>query len=517
MRALTSPRNYLATLLIATLLAFTGLELFQPQVLAATNLTDCTEQGLKNALAVGGSITFGCSGTITLTTTPSAGIVIATNTSLDATGQNVTINGANNKRIFTVNLAVSFSLKGLTLTGGKTGGTEAGGAINNNGTLSLTKVTISNSSANEGGAINNLGTLNISTSTFSGNSAANSGGAIINGGILTITDSTFSGNSAANSGGAIDHMTDNLVITGSTFSDNTAGAVGGAILNDGVAHVTNTTFSANAAAPTNGGKGGAIYNAWQIVFSHVTFANNTANQGGGLYLDLGTGTTLENSLIANSPNGQNCTGVINIIRGGNLQWPGTSCGATILSQDPKLGALADNGGPTRTHLLQTGSAAIDLGQFSLCVGKDQRGNPRPVGPSCDSGAVEVGLTLVPIEVTQPNDRGMLLDGNVTGTLSNALKNAASGQTIVFNLTGGANTVRVSGELPPLKAGVRIQGECINGRPSIIIDGSGTTGVVRGLVLVGLNSLSGIELRGFRGKLLTVSGKGNQLRCSKADR
>jgi hypothetical protein len=46
------------------------------------------------------------------------------------------------------------------------------------------------------------------------------------------------------------------------------------------------------------------------------------------------------------------------------------------SVDPMLGPLASNGGPTQTHLPQTGSPAIDHG-FSNGLTNDQRGQPRP--------------------------------------------------------------------------------------------------------------------------------------------
>ena len=48
----------------------------------------------------------------------------------------------------------------------------------------------------------------------------------------------------------------------------------------------------------------------------------------------------------------------------------------ILGVDPKLGALADNGGPTRTHALLAGSLAIDHGTNNGAPGVDQRGLSR---------------------------------------------------------------------------------------------------------------------------------------------
>jgi uncharacterized repeat protein (TIGR01451 family) len=62
----------------------------------------------------------------------------------------------------------------------------------------------------------------------------------------------------------------------------------------------------------------------------------------------------------------------------------------------KLGPLLDNGGPTDTHALLAGSAAIDGGE-SLCPDDpifptvDQRGVPRPSG-DCDVGAYELVKT-----------------------------------------------------------------------------------------------------------------------------
>jgi len=53
-----------------------------------------------------------------------------------------------------------------------------------------------------------------------------------------------------------------------------------------------------------------------------------------------------------------------------------------------LGPLADNGGPTLTHMLLSGSPAIDAGQCINGVTTDQRGLPRFQGTACDIGAVE---------------------------------------------------------------------------------------------------------------------------------
>ena len=74
----------------------------------------------------------------------------------------------------------------------------------------------------------------------------------------------------------------------------------------------------------------------------------------------------------------------------------------IVTSDPLLGSLADNGGFTRTLLPAPGSAAIDAGNDASCTAQDQRGIQRPQGWHCDIGAVEVGGQPV-LSVSDGND------------------------------------------------------------------------------------------------------------------
>ena len=62
--------------------------------------------------------------------------------------------------------------------------------------------------------------------------------------------------------------------------------------------------------------------------------------------------------------------------------------AASQSTDPLLGTLQDNGGPTDTLALQTGSPAIDAGTDTGCPAADQRGTARPQAAACDIGAFE---------------------------------------------------------------------------------------------------------------------------------
>jgi hypothetical protein len=80
-----------------------------------------------------------------------------------------------------------------------------------------------------------------------------------------------------------------------------------------------------------------------------------------------------------------------------LRWPSTDTSCVGAFGDPKLAALANNGGATQTMAIQTGSAAIDKGSCTdtsgATIATDQRGTARPIGLSCDVGAYESAFSL----------------------------------------------------------------------------------------------------------------------------
>ena len=95
-------------------------------------------------------------------------------------------------------------------------------------------------------------------------------------------------------------------------------------------------------------------------------------------------------IAANHP--YNCGGTF-VDDGHNLTFGDPTCPGP--EADPKLGPLRDNGGPTQTIALGTGSAAVDLiPPASGCPPTDQRGVARPQGTGCDAGAYELAPPLI---------------------------------------------------------------------------------------------------------------------------
>ena len=296
-----------------------------------------------------------------------------------------------------------------------TAGNNRGGIFNDSGELTLINSAVLRNSisgnppdpnGNAGGIENFVGTLTIINSTLSGNSAPRyAGGINTYGGTITLTDSALSDNHAGTLGGGIANS-GALTIINSTLSGNSAGTLGGGIRNvtgpfdTGQITLTNSTLSNNSADS----QGGGISNAAPLTLTNTTLSNNTAAAGGGLYVSNHPAApiTLFNTIIANSPVGGDCGGdteyIANLTDSGYNLDSDATCNLTASNKslpntDPRLNALADNGGPTQTHALLGGSPAIDRippdsNGCGTTITTDQRGVARPQGGGCDIGAYE---------------------------------------------------------------------------------------------------------------------------------
>jgi hypothetical protein len=231
--------------------------------------------------------------------------------------------------------------------------------------------------------------------TVSGNTASNAGGGISNIGRATLINSTVSGNSSLNWGGGVMNNSAgdpgaNLTLINSTVSGNHADRDGGGIYNGdtSAASLFNSTIANNVA----------------------DFEDNDEGEGGGIF-SVGAITLTNTILSGNSHPGplepvlDDCKGVLQL-QGYNLIRSTTGCtlqndnSTNLKDVNPNLGVLANNGGPTLTHALTAGSAAIDAANPAGCLDAtgailltDQRGFFRHVDggigqPRCDIGAFE---------------------------------------------------------------------------------------------------------------------------------
>ena len=241
-----------------------------------------------------------------------------------------------------------------------------------------------------------------------------------------------------------------LTIINSLISSNYNPSGGGAIMlgNGGIGAITNTTFSGNVA----GGAGGAVYtqDAASLSLDSCTITGNTAGEygGGGIHNFAGsTSYDVRNCVVAGNTAdvGPDCYGPIASL---DFNLIGNTNGCTITgttthdiyNQDPLLGPLADNGGPTWTHALLAGSPAIDHGS-SNGLTTDQRGKTRPCNfastPDADDGSDIGAFEVQGRSVTTLDDSG-------PGSLRQAIAEAAPGDTIDFAVTG--TITLTSGEL-----------------------------------------------------------------------
>ena len=249
-----------------------------------------------------------------------------------------------------------------------------------------------------GGVFNFFGTLTLINSTLSGNAAFDSGGGVFNtaNALLTLINSTISGNSAPVGGGVANHG--NATVTNSTLSGNSVGGSGGGVINGGNLTVTNSTLSGNSATA-----GGGVANTGAITLNRTLVSGNTAP----------TGSEIANfaTIIPDNFNLFGFSGVAGV----SGFAPGVTDvvpGAGVIL-DNILSPLANNGGPTLTHALVTGSPAVDASPANGdCQPTDQRGITRPQGAACDIGAFE--FTVMP--PTLPSPQTPSVCGGVTATL-----------------------------------------------------------------------------------------------------
>jgi hypothetical protein len=262
------------------------------------------------------------------------------------------------------------------------------------GTLTIAELTIANGSSEGRGACIDVdgGTLALRDSRVTSCSGFNGGGIAVDGGTARLDRVLVDANSAGNSGAGLINSESVVAINDSTFSGNVAVQAGGGV----------ATF---------GHDGGGV--ATTTLIHSSTLADNGAETGANLFnagdSDPLVETFLTHVLLAN-PRGvvDDCGGSEAVTSQGYNLATDASCALAAIGDQPSTAAgieatLEDNGGPTATHRLLAGSAAIDGGNPAGCTDTigvayefDQRGPgfPRRTNGNgdlqfeCDIGAYE---------------------------------------------------------------------------------------------------------------------------------
>jgi hypothetical protein len=358
------------------------------------------------------------------------------------------------------------------------------------GTANIINSSVSNNTGGGSGAGISLhinDTLTVVGSSLSGNLSNGAGAAIYEtgaGSTVTISNSTIANNSASGSGGGLTFGIVNPNITNSgtvdisnsTLSANTTGNNGGALIAtnfNGTIKLTNCTIAKNIASGSGGSGGGILLQGFQGAMnlaSCTVTANSSsstviaAGYGGGGIADFGgSGSVNLDSTIVSGNSAVNGSSDIAAPNGVALSTTHAAIGNTTgftysagpgdlpVGANLHLLALANNGGPTQTVALGTGSAAIDAGDPSTTLTTDQRGFARVYGPAPDIGAYEVQpMKVAGVQVNDgSSQRSEVRSISVTfsGPVSFAGGNAAAAfqlqhvqdSTNINNLTAAVST------------------------------------------------------------------------------
>jgi hypothetical protein len=414
--------------LAATLVSGTAAQARDPIVV--TNTDDTGTGSLRDAVtqangALGlDSITFasGVTGTITL----GQEIPITDQVIINGPGQrNLTISGNDHSRIFDINATAT--ILGFTFTGGKDVG---GGAIKvdsgTNLSLGFSTITGNDATTGVGGGIWGAGDdvdIAVSQSTISGNKGAKGGGIYSSGahGYTKVLASTLSGNQATTDAGG-----------GGIFSSGGTTAGTERYLSLGQATLANNTAVAGGYASGGGVRAlhGTVYLRDAIV------GHNNAVVTGSRDISLGTGADIDAafSLV------QDASGL-----------PASN----ITGQDPKLGPLQNNGGPSDTLMPAADSPVIDKGSTGI-QDHDQRGLPLKfdfpgIANSSETGAdaSDIGAVERQAPVVSSVSPGSALPGSSV-TISGTNLDGAS--QVLFGSTPAAFVTQPDGSLSAVVPG-----------------------------------------------------------------
>lgn len=255
-------------------------------------------------------------------------------------------------------------------------------------------------------------------------------------------------------GGAI-YTTETLLMTNCTVTDNTASGLSSLNSGGGImalyCTIINSTITGNSA--TNGG--GLYINAEGIIKNSILWGN-TATSTIGKDLMLNDIVSAYNSIIGNAAHAFNHTPIINVSE-------------HVTNVNPLLNQAANNGGPTVTISIQSGSPAINAGITGSDIpNTDQRGEPAT--GIRDIGAYEFNSSDPTPEIGVKQTTNAIVDG--TGNVDFGSSAVNTDKDILF-------TIENTGAIPSFLGNFTITGADANqfsfqGASPTTVATSGTT-------------------------------------------
>uniref|UniRef100_UPI0037DD4DE9 Ig-like domain repeat protein n=1 Tax=Methanobrevibacter smithii TaxID=2173 RepID=UPI0037DD4DE9 len=323
-------------------------------------------------------------------------------------------------------------------------------------TVTLTNATLINGKATEGGAIYNDGSLTLIDVKLSDNAADSYGGAVFNNGELVVSDSVFDSNDIVNRGSAsVDYggaaiynwYDGTLTVSGSNFTNNIKNYKNGDNLVGAITTIGNATVSGSNFVNNSGRWGGAISatgaelrkNSSTLTVSNTIFKDNSALYAGAVYI-WGSNYNIADCVFDNNT----------AFGKGNMTPNNNNGGALVVSQvsrfnEPITGTIS--GSKFTNNKAQYGGAAYFNKGFVTITDSVFENNVA----TAEGGAVDFSHASVKDLVVSINNSSFVgnkapvagaiftnVDSKITN--SNFTKNTASKGGAVLNENGAKLTV-----------------------------------------------------------------------------
>ncbi len=194
----------------------------------------------------------------------------------------------------------------------------------------------------DGGGLYTPAAFAVTNTQFLNNRSGNNGGGAYVSGQSTLNAGLFQNNRSNVSGGGL--YAYRLTLTGTQFLSNTANSGGG-----GVAAVSSTTLNGGLFQNnvSTGSPGGGMYVHSTLGLTGTQFINNTANGGGGLYHQSGTGRIV-NALFARNVTSNTLGAAISLASAGDMQILHTTIASPTLASGSAIYVASGTIGITNT-------------------------------------------------------------------------------------------------------------------------------------------------------------------------